>query len=151
MVATNPPVTKAPTNGATMEPPNEFASLVPLYKQLRGELKLDPASFQVPPPPAPRPRPTVRLLDGRRFRGVYFNGAMDGETPYFYFTINPRLARLSLPLTIWRELPADRVPTQDQDKRNLYPCPGCEGECWRVSFTRSWLSEDHRGPNLPED
>ena len=34
-----------------MEPPNEFASLVPLYEQLRDELKLDTASFQVPPAP----------------------------------------------------------------------------------------------------
>ena len=100
MVATNPPLTKAPTNGATMEQPNEFPSIVSLYEQLRNELKLDPASFQVPPPPAARFRPVVRLLDGQKFRGIYFNGTMDRETPHFYFTINPRLARLSLPLTI---------------------------------------------------
>ena len=112
-----------------MEQPNEFGSLVSLYLQLRDELKLDPASFLVPPRPAPRPRPIVRLSDGRRFRGIYFNGTMDGQPPYFYFTINPRLARLSLPLTIWLELPPDRVPTQDRDKQNLYPRPGREREC----------------------
>ena len=112
-----------------MEPPNEFASLVPLYEQLRDELKLDPASFQVPPPSAPRPRPVVRLLDGRRFRGVYFNGTMDGEPPHFYFTINPRLAHTSLSSTIWRELPADRVPTHDQDKQNIYPRRRRETDC----------------------
>ena len=117
-----------------MEQPREFSSLVPLYEQLRDEFELDPASFQAPPPPAPRRRPTVRLLDGRRFRGVYFNGTMDGAQPYFYFTINPRLARLSLPLTIWQEIPADRVPALDRDKQNRYPRPGRERECLASLF-----------------
>ena len=111
-----------------MEPPRELLSLVSLYEQLQNELELDPESFQVPPPPAPRFRPTVRLVDGRRFRGIYFNGTMDGQPLYFYFTINPRLARLSLPLTLWQEIPADRVPALDRGKDNLYPRPGRERE-----------------------
>ena len=61
-----------------MEQPRELSSLVSLCGQLRNELELDPTSFQVPPPPAPRFRPTVRLMDGRRFRGIYFNGTTDG-------------------------------------------------------------------------
>ena len=117
-----------------MEPPRELLPLVSLYEQLRDEFELDPASFQVPPPPAPRRRPTVRLLDGRRFRGIYFNGTMDGHPPYFYFTINPRLARLSLPLTLWQEIPADRVPALDREKENFYPRPGQERECLASLF-----------------
>ena len=117
-----------------MEPPRELLPLVSLYEQLRDELELDPASFQVPPPPAPRFRPTVRLLDGRRFRGIYFNATMDGQPPYFYITINPRLARLSLPLTLWQEIPADRVPALDRGKQNLYPRPGRERKCVESLF-----------------
>ena len=117
-----------------MEPPRELLPLVSLYEQLRDELEPDPASFQVPPPPAPRFRPTVRLLDGRRFRGIYFNGTMDGQPPYFYITINPKLARLSLPLTLWHEMPADRVPALDREKGNFYPRPGCERECLESLF-----------------
>ena len=112
-----------------MEQPREFSSLVSLYEQLRDELELDPASFHVPPPPAPGFRPTVRLRDGRRFRGVYFNDTTDWAPPYFYFTINPRLASLSLSLTLWREIQADRVPALDRDKQNRYPRPGREREC----------------------
>ena len=68
-------------------------------------------------------------MDGRRFRGVYFNGTPDGSPPYFYFTINPRLASLSLPLTLWQKIPADRVPALDRGKGNVYPRPGREREC----------------------
>ena len=83
----------------------------PFMSMLRDEFELDQASFQAPPPPAPLRRPTVRLLDGRKFRGIYFNGTMDGaQPPYFYFTINPRLARLSLPLTLWQEIPGRPGP-----------------------------------------
>ena len=117
-----------------MEPPPVLSSLVSLYEQLRDEFELDPASFQVPPPPAPLFRPTVRLLDGRRFRGIYFNGTMDGQPPYFYFTINPRLARLSLPLTLWQEIPADWVPALDREKENFYPRPRRESECLASLF-----------------
>ena len=95
-----------------MEPPRELLSLVSLYEQLRSELELDQVSFQVP---APRRRATVCLVDGRRFRGVYFNGTTGGAPPYFYFTINPRLARLSLPLTLWQGIPADRAPALDRE------------------------------------
>ena len=109
-----------------MEAPRELLSLVSLYEQLGIELELGPASFQAPPP---RRRPTVRLLDGRRFRGIYFNGTMDGESPSFCITINPRLSRLYLSLTSWREIQADRVPTLDRDMQNLYPRPGREREC----------------------
>ena len=87
-----------------------------------------------PRPPAPRFRPTVRLLDGRRFRGIYFNGTTDGAAPYFYFTINPRLASLSLPLTLWQEIQADRVPALDREKENFYPRPGRERECLEAIF-----------------
>ena len=90
--------------------------------------------------PAPRRRATVRLVDGLKCRGVYFNDTMDGEPPYFYFTINPRLGRLSLPLTLWQEIPADRVPALDQEKGNYYPRPGCERECL-ASLFHSGLAE----------
>ena len=59
---------------------------------------------------------------------------MDGQPPYFYFTINPRLARLSLPLTLWHEMPADRVPALDREKGNFYPRPGCERKCLESLF-----------------
>ena len=77
----------------------------------------------------PRFPPTVHLVDGRRFRRVYLNGTTDGARPYFYFTINPRLARLSLLLTLWLEIPSDRVPALDRDKQYRYPRPGREREC----------------------
>ena len=59
---------------------------------------------------------------------------MDGAPPYFYLTINPRLARLSLPLTLWQEIPADRVPALDREKDNLYPRSGRERECLESLF-----------------
>ena len=117
-----------------MEQTNEFPSLVSLYLQLRNGLRLDPESFRVPPPPVRRFRPVVRLLDAWKFRGIYFNGTMDGETPHFYFTINPRMARLSVTLTIWWALRADLVPTWDRDKQNLYPRRGHERECLAYLF-----------------
>ena len=117
-----------------MEQPPVLSSLMSLYEQLRDEFELDPESFQVPPPPAPRFRPTVRLMDGRGFRGKYFNGNMDGQPPYFYFTINPRLARLSLPMTLWQEIPAARVPALDREKGNFYPRSRLERECLESLF-----------------
>ena len=60
---------------------------------------------------------------------VYLNGTTDGAQPYFYFTINPRLTRLSLLLTLWQEVPSDGFPAPDLDKQNLYPRPGREREC----------------------
>ena len=59
---------------------------------------------------------------------------MDGAQPYFYFTINPRLARMSLPLTLWQEIQADRVPALDREKENFYPRPGQERECLASLF-----------------
>ena len=59
---------------------------------------------------------------------------MDGAQPYFYFTINPRLARLSLLLTLWQEIPSDRFPALDREKDNFYPRPGRERECLESLF-----------------
>ena len=55
------------------------------------------------------------------FREFRLNGTTDGAQPYFYFTINPKLDRLSLPLTLWQESPVDRVHALDLDKQNCYP------------------------------
>ena len=51
---------------------------------------------------------------GRTVYSSHLNGTTDGAQFYFYYTINPRLARLSLPLILWQKIPADRVPALDR-------------------------------------
>ena len=41
---------------------------------------------------------------------------------------------MSLPLTLWQEIQADRAPALDRGKGNLYPRPGRERECLEALF-----------------
>ena len=91
------------------------------------------------------------MWDGRRFPAVYLNGTTDGTRPYFYFTINPRLARLSLLLTLWQEIPSDGFPALDLDKQNLYSRPGRERECLVRLFHTGLAESKYRSFNSPEN
>ena len=41
---------------------------------------------------------------------------------------------MSLPLTLWQEIQADRAPALDRGKGNLYPRPARERECLEALF-----------------
>ena len=67
------------------------------------------------------------------FRSIHLSAAaiMSGSSVFqALFTWYP----LKVSLTLWQEIPADRVPALDQGKENFYSRPGRESECLASLF-----------------
>ena len=98
--------------------------------------ELDPASFQAPPPPAPR-RSDLRFASwmAEGFGGFTSMAPRTGPRPTSTSQSTPGLARVSLPLTLWHEMPGRPRPCSGPGEGKLaIRVPGCERECLAFLF-----------------
>ena len=70
----------------------------------------------------------LRTRSGERYSGLYFNHQGD----VCYFTVNPRVATVTVDWNLWQDVPATvAVPYFDRDKQNVVPRPGQERQALR--------------------
>ena len=69
----------------------------------------------------------LRMLDGRKVDGVYFNRNRDGV---LYLVVNSN-STVTVDRRLWRTLPDEQVKLKDRGRCNIYPNPGMERQALR--------------------